>query len=298
VRKVGKILVYYHDDLDGKCSAAIVNKAMKDKWGLKFIPWVHDGSIQNLPYDIDEYWRVYILDITLPEDMMENLRQYFERSNIIWIDHHIGAIRELGDKFSDFEGTRSTDKAACVLTWEWFYGKTILPKTVDYIGQRDIWDVKTEDAMYLVEALSMMDLEPENDVWDYYLDKLDLNIYGEISKGRELRNARLKAVYDSADSLGYESEIDGHRCLKVNYSYYDSISDMGRYIVDDLKYPVAWMYYVKKNNNGKFVIVNNLRSSDVDVSAIATKRGGGGHLRASGWTDYLEKESEFTSRIF
>ena len=89
--------------------------------------------------------------------------------------------------------------------------------------------------------------------------------------------------------LGYESEIEGYKCLKVNYSSFESISDAGRYICDDLGYPVAWIWHEKKNNLGQMVKINNLRGNgEVDVSEIAVIHGGGGHKGASGFVEYPE----------
>lgn len=86
--------------------------------------------------------------------------------------------------------------------------------------------------------------------------------------------------------MGYEGEIDGYRCLIINYSSFEFISEMGNYICEELGYDIAWMYYYKKNDKDEIIQVNNLRSSkkgDVDVAEIAKKRGGGGHKNASGF---------------
>lgn len=291
MRKLEKILVYHHNDLDGMCSAAIVKYAMGDRSEVDFISLDYSQKELDLPENIKKYWRVYILDITLPEKTMKELGNIFERSNLIWIDHHISSIEQFGEKFSDYEGIRQNGVAACILTWRWFYGMKEIPKAVSYIGQRDIWQMgdDEEEILGLFEYLNLIDLEPDSYRWSQILQNFNLRTW--IDDGKTFRNVRLKSVYDLIEEIAYESEIDGHKCLKVNYSDHRSISDMGHYIVHNLNYPVAWIYYIKKNGNGNFVVTNGLRSKNVDVSKIASKRGGGGHMLASGWTDYIENDA-------
>jgi oligoribonuclease NrnB/cAMP/cGMP phosphodiesterase (DHH superfamily) len=282
-----KVLVYYHDDMDGICSAAIVKYAMRNTCDVDFIS--HDYSTEevDLPSDIYRYWRVYILDLTLPEKTMKKLGELYDGDEIIWIDHHISAIEKFGEKFSHYDGIRETQDAACVLTWRWFYGNTEIPKAVDYIGQRDIWKMGDEDQVFsFFEYIMTLNLKPDTSCWDIFFR--EKNLWQFIDEGRKLRDVRINRLKDVVLKIGYESELDGHKCLKVNYSNFQSISDMGHYIVNDLGYPVAWIYYIKKNKNDSFVVINSLRSKDVDVSKIASTRGGGGHKQASGWSTYIE----------
>lgn len=266
---------------------------MKDQADVEFISWDHTDPYSELPENIHEYWRVYILDLTLPGIMMESLMKQFNKSDMIWIDHHISGIRAFGEKFTDCEGIRDIRSAACVLTWRWFYGMEKIPYAVDYIGQRDIWQMEDEDlVLSFFEYISLMDMNPDSDNWGHFFTNPDVSVV--IDEGRKYRNARMKIIAEVVESIGYESEIDGHKCLKVNFSNFNSISDMGHYIVHKLNYPVAWIYYIKQADTGDFIVSNNLRSKNVDVSKIASERGGGGHVQASGWTQYIDKELMFT----
>jgi len=282
-----KTLVYYHNDMDGKCSAAIVNKLLKDITNLIFVPLTYDDKVE-LPTDIWAYWRVYILDFTLPERQMDELCTLFPRTDVIWIEHHITSLEKFESKYGHFEGVRKNGTAASELTWKFMYGKdSVLPTAVKYIADRDLWKIDDENVMYFYEWLTTKDTNPK---WFSFWDRLflDYSLDSMIERGQLLRRARISQMKRDVNSLGYDSEIDGYKCLKVNYSSFESISDAGRYICDDLKYPVAWIWHVKKNNSGQMVKIHSLRSNgDLDVSEIAVKMGGGGHKNASGFVEYV-----------
>ena len=280
-----KTLVYYHNDMDGKCSAAIVNRALKDKTELIFKPLTYDDNVE-LPKDVWAYWRVYILDFTLPKRQMDELCTLFPRTDVIWIEHHITALTEFEARYGHFEGIRKNGTAASELTWRFMYGKdSVLPVAVKYIADRDLWKIDDDNTMYFYEWLTTVNVDPTSSTWDYVWNG-PLSKY--IERGVLLRSARINQMKRDIKSIGYETEIEGHKCLKANYSSFESISDAGRFICDDLKYPVAWIWYVKKNNSGQMVKVHGLRGNgEVDVSEIAVMMGGGGHRNASGFVEYL-----------
>jgi oligoribonuclease NrnB/cAMP/cGMP phosphodiesterase (DHH superfamily) len=271
--------------MDGKCAAAIAKKALPKEAKIKFVPMQYDINAK-IPKNIWEYWRVYILDFTLSERVMDDLCTLFPREDVIWIEHHISAIQKYGDKYSHFEGIRKDSVAACELTWKFFYGnQSTLPLAVKYIADRDLWKIDDENVLFFYEWATTANTDPISSTWNFLLNNNDLKQY--INRGRLLRDFRINQMKNDIMRLGYESEIDGYKCFKVNYSSYESVSDAGRFICDDLGYPVAWIYYIKKNNKGKLVKVHSLRSNGVNVSDIAIKRGGGGHKRASGFIEII-----------
>lgn len=283
-----RAIVYYHDDMDGKCSAAIVKKAVEFRAELEFIPLQYDDEIE-LPKDIWSYWRVYILDFTLPEIQMDELCTLFPREDVIWIEHHISQLKKYEEKYSHFSGARKDGVAACELTWKYMYGEfNKIPQSVKYIADRDLWKIDNEDIMYFYEWLINSMGDPRDTLWDFLFSNKKI-AEGTIERGKLLRDARINQMKKDINSLGYEDEIDGHKCFSVNYSSYESISDAGHFICDELGYDVAWIYYYKENSEGKLVQINGLRSNDnVDVSEIAAKRGGGGHKKAAGFIEIIE----------
>lgn len=283
-----KAIIYYHDDMDGKCSAAIVRKVLEETAELKFVPLHHDDEVE-LPKDIWNYWRVYILDFTLPKRQMDELCTLLPRDSIIWIEHHVTQIKKYADRYEHFQGTRKDGVAACELTWKYMYGDfNELPQSVKYIADRDLWKLDDVNTMYFYEWLINCIRSPQDKLWDFLLENKKI-ASGIIERGQILRDSRIKQMEKDIKAIGYDDEIDGHECFKVNYSSYESVSDAGHFICDELLYPVAWIYYYKKNSIGELVKINALRSNDsVDVSEIALKRGGGGHKRAAGFFEIIK----------
>jgi oligoribonuclease NrnB/cAMP/cGMP phosphodiesterase (DHH superfamily) len=82
---------FHGQDLDGWASGAIVKykfpeaKMFPINYGDKF-PWEEINS--------DDI--VYMVDFSLSAEEMDRLNNHLQQ-NLIWIDHHIGAIREYED---------------------------------------------------------------------------------------------------------------------------------------------------------------------------------------------------------
>lgn len=269
-----KIGIVYHDDLDGKCSAAIVYYYYKDKKNTKidFISYNYSKE----PDDLYEYDKLYIVDCVLESNLMTTLFEDHYKTNLIWIDHHVSNIMNTN---SSIYGLRlPNDGAACVLTWNYFYGKIQIPDAVKYISDRDIWEFKYEKLTRgFTEWVEVQNNNPSNaNLW---FDLFDKDIGKYIDKGMIAYNARMRLIKNDVDKIAYESEIDGVKCLKMNYSSIYSISDACAYMLEK-EYDIAWIWHRMKD--GK--IYNSLRSNGkYDVSEIALKYGGGGHKNAAGF---------------
>ena len=82
-----KIGVVYHNDLDGKCSAAIVYYYYRNKKNLdiRFFPYNYSNDVSKYLYDFD---KLFIVDCALDDNLMTTLFEDYYKSNLIWIDHH------------------------------------------------------------------------------------------------------------------------------------------------------------------------------------------------------------------
>jgi len=166
------VCVYHSIDLDGWMSAAIVRywfekehgeNALifnapegKDKVGHRVSSintLNHNQSLTFMGYnygdpipDLSEYDRVIMCDISFPKDDIVDIIRRIGNHNLIWIDHHISALRDVlasnieekidrdGNKYyadtnSVIAGNRATNFAACELTWQYFFPK---PNGADY----------------------------------------------------------------------------------------------------------------------------------------------------------------------
>lgn len=267
------MLCLHHNDSDGRASAAIVRRALGPEVVLHEmnygdpVPWEKVSSAD----------RVVIVDFSLPKADMTRISQEVD---FTWIDHHISAIEELVDISESWSGIRDTSDAACVLTWRYFFPEQPVPRAIILIGDRDAWHWKEEETGAFDEGLYQQDTSPENDaLWVPLLEDDPQAISRLVSQGKTLRKARLHNIQQQVDNYGFAVDFEGYRTMAINTR---GNGDIGLYI-QDLGYQIAYCY-VDNCQNGQLMTFVGLYSSEVDVSVIAKKFGGGGHRGASGFS--------------
>jgi hypothetical protein len=232
--------------------------------------------------------------------------------NITWIDHHKTAIEKYKDFPVPIKGFRQDDVAACMLTWAYFEFKwdrpidinigiptigdhviQLSPQFTQYIHLWDTWQWKSDIHANKIEAfitgLQGKDLHPCSDIWGELNDdeilapecndipEGDLLLGSIIDKGCNMIAFRDGYAKSCCDGLGKVIEFEGYRCFacnvpKCNSEWFKSI--------DSSTYDILMPFYYNIQT-GKFTI--SLYSDIVDVSKIAVKYGGGGHVSSSGF---------------
>ena len=293
-----KRVIFYHDDADGRCAAAIAGRYMQPRMEIEYIARWHPDAPpwELLTGEIDE---VMILDYSFEAADMLRLLELVGIDHFIWIDHHETSLRKLKDFHPDhrYPGLRCSGIAACMLTWE-FCALYIDPERLEapwpvcYIADRDVWKFEHGDntlffyEMYLQEE----NAHPCSELWDRYLNMDEDEAVEYVQGGRILRKARIRGLEKTARRFGYVeySGVFRHftpdaRIYKLNYP---GSGDMGQ-VIKDMGYDVAWCYHdVMKND--RLVRIHSLYSNTVDVGEIAASLHGGGHRGASGWTEFLD----------
>lgn len=122
------LIIYHSADWDGWMSAAIALDALRGD--ADTVGWKYG---QPDP-DTSGYRNIYVLDVCLSREAMTSVDP---GSMLIWNDHHVSSIREMGD--IGCLGLRSPEYAACQLTWQWFHGKARMPLAVQLLGEYDIF---------------------------------------------------------------------------------------------------------------------------------------------------------------
>lgn len=262
----------YHNDADGRASAAIVQRALGDEIVLREINY---GDA--IPWrKIETAERVVIVDFSLSS---EDMQQIAKTKELIWIDHHQSALDELGGVSMEWDGARDTSEAACVLTWRYFYPQEEVPKAIVLIGDRDIWRWAEKDTGAFNEGLFQKYSQPDNrKLWDALLDDDAQTVKRIIDQGEVLLEARLRRIRGEVNNYSYAAMFEGYRTLVINRS---GNGDLGARM-RELGYQVAYCY-VDNVQNGELKTFVSLYSDEVDVSKIARKFGGGGHPGASGF---------------
>jgi len=273
-------ICYHHNDLDGICSAAIVKKYHPD---VECIPCQYGKEPKTEPERND----IFIVDFSFDKETMDNIVK--TSKSLCWIDHHKTAQEDLSDLWDNenIKGSRSTDKAACELTWEYFYPSEIIPVSVMYIGDFDMWKFELEHTKKFFECAHMMLDEPYSPSWKKLLtDQLDPLVKEFIDIGSYLVRAKIKR-YQVSFSNGFDITWHGYKTRVINTNH--DISDAGAY-AKERGYEVAIIWY-----NYRDQIRVGLRcKEEIDVSVIAKQYGGGGHKNAAG---FIQTPKEFFEMV-
>lgn len=274
----------YHNDLDGRASAAIVRRKLESPLTLYGMSY---GDETPWP-EINEAERVIIVDFSLSE---EDMHKIHEEKDLIWIDHHQTALDEFGHHALDWEGSRDTSEAACVLTWRHFYPQKEVPEAIILIGDRDIWRWEEDDTGPFNEGLHQRDTHPANDsLWEPLLENDQTFIQEIIQEGEVLLESRLQKIRRDVNSYGYPVLFEGHRTLAINQR---GNGDLGARI-RELGYEIGYCY-IDNLIEGELRTFVSLYSDEIDVSLIARKFGGGGHPGAAGF-HFIRRDTPFPAQ--
>jgi oligoribonuclease NrnB/cAMP/cGMP phosphodiesterase (DHH superfamily) len=260
-------LCFYHKaDLDGKCSGAIVKYF---KPSIELIPFDYD---QEFPWEkITEDSIVYMIDVSLP---IEDMNKLNEMCALIYIDHHISKLKDLD--LSKFDGIQNDKEAACVLTWQYFYVKSV-PEAVQLLGRYDIWDLDPE-VLNFQYGMKLEDTDPENQIFwerlfeDYSGDFID----PIIDNGSLIR--QYQEIQNEHDILEFGREIifRDYKILALNKTHGSSLifKDHPRYKEVDILMVFGWI-------GDKWKVSMYTTKDNIDVSEICKGFGGGGHKKAA-----------------
>jgi oligoribonuclease NrnB/cAMP/cGMP phosphodiesterase (DHH superfamily) len=286
-----KIYCIYHSaDLDGKASAAIV---------LKKYP-----NAILVPYDYGDYLsvlkfagsRVIMVDVSLqPFRAMVNLAKICD---LTWIDHHKTAIEEFRDYLehttecgnngvsveSAFPGeiVLKVGMAACELTWRWAFPDTPIPLAIHHLGRHDVWDHSDPYTLLFQYGMQLQPSDPEDPAWGVLFEgdgEMTDIIASVMQAGDTVQQVHKNQNKKLCRMTAFESDFEGLKCICANSphrssSFFDSVWDAE-------KYDAMLMFYW--DTNGTWTVSLYSDKEDIDVGAVAKRRGGGGHKGAAGF---------------
>lgn len=268
------MIVFHHNDLDGQCAGAIV----RWRYAEKDICFVEVDYNKQIPLDrigIDE--QVMILDFSFPEEVMQEV--FAMTTDVIWIDHH--KTVEHKDYGRQLAGIRDAGigKAACELTWEFFFPDKALPRAVQLIGDRDTWSWKYgSETAYFNEGMKLTQAQPTWPGWRPLLVLDSRKDVREISQvGATCLRYRSARCSSMLKHYGYEAEVAGHKALCLNFYGFGSET----FGDNAATYDILAAYV---HDGEKFVVSLYTERAHIDVSKYALAQGGGGHRQAAGFT--------------
>jgi len=280
------MICLHHNDLDGKCAAAIVLKANPE---CECFEVNYD---KPLPIDlINDGEQIVIVDFT--PNTKKDFQSILDKANgdVIWIDHHQKNIEKYPE-FDDILGIRAdTTPSGAFLTWNYFFPDTVAPSSVAFVSDYDTWTHVFPESKHLNAGMCVYPSQPQSDMWK---DLLDLgpaarSLLNEIvDKGKIIMGYQACRAKDYLQQIGYEVKFMEYKTIvcnigRVNSMFFDSIKD---------NYDIFMPYYF---NGRQWVVSMYTERDDINLASIAQQFGGGGHKKAAGMVvDYLpfEKEAE------
>jgi uncharacterized protein len=295
------IVIYHSADYDGIFCREIARRFVPD---AELVGWDFADPAIGVPFSPGDPPKLYILDLPCDRPFGFDFGKLPPKGdaaemfkNVVWIDHHKSSI---DSHPAGIPGYRIDGVAACRLAWQWFTHETAnkvmsdaayLPTKDDYLARR------------VTEPLAVR-LAGEYDIWDHRGDgdlefQFGLRAYGDTLDWDMLfedDNYTHKVVGDGTLVMDYSRHVDestvktksfiveweGLKFLALNSARFNSLTfnalDVPETGHDALlgfcftgkKYTVS-LYHAKHR-------------TDLDLSVIAVKHGGGGHRGACGFT--------------
>lgn len=276
---------FFHSaDLDGKCSAAIIQNINPDcemigiTHGEPF-PWHKIGLCEQ----------VFMVDYSL--EPFSDMLKLADMCVLTWIDHHQTAIDELNASGAGARiwGKRKVGLAACELTWMHLHPEKRMPISVWLLGRYDVWDHVNSDVLPFQLGMRMYEAaDPRHpgskEFWGRFLDGNTVGYDPIIAEVCEEGNIILDYQHtqdrDAAKALQRPVVFEGMRCLSFNARRAN-----GKPFREAAKEHDAIVSYWRDRDGKWIVSLYNTDSTPahVDLGDIAKSYGGGGHKGAAGF---------------
>ena len=214
---------------------------------------------------------IYMIDFSYKKEMLLEIEK--NAKSFVVLDHHKTAEEAVkAVKVHRF----AKDMSGCGLAWEYFFPDMPMPKLVSYVQEGDL---NRSGLLHTHEILKMIYAAPFT-FQAFAKLELELEDKKTFKKCIEIGTYYSQYFKRTAEILAEDAELvsfEGHQVYAVN-------------VPRIFKHEVAQQLWQKHGHHFAIVwyeTVNGAKSvsmrsdGDVDVSALAQKYGGGGHLAAS-----------------
>jgi oligoribonuclease NrnB/cAMP/cGMP phosphodiesterase (DHH superfamily) len=282
--------VFYHNDMDGRCAAAVVAKYEGDLYKASDsrnearCHYIEVDYIKPLPLEIiKDGEKVYLVDYAFTKNTVWQLEKLVKEKNcdVIYCDHHDSSIHLQQDNkyewLKSIKGIRSKEASGAALTYMNLYkvGFDGIPYFIKLVSDYDCWEYKYDpDTTYFKLGLETKDYDALDDVWEaLFVDPMSRETLLEL--GKIIKSYIDKDNKAYRDSYAYETEVAGIKCMAINRKNNSWIFGEKYY-----EYPIV-MTYAFNGEKWSYSIFSS--DPNVDCSKIAESFGGGGHRGAAGW---------------
>ena len=234
----------------------------------------------NVKNNLDKYDFIYVVDLNISEELADFIEENY-KDKIMIIDHHLSCNNM--NKYSFIEVNAEGKESGTSLYYKYLlnnYNNNLLNREstkmlVEHVRTMDIYDF-SKTSKEEAEKLEMIFKIYGK---DRFIDKFynviinDLELYSKEDLNLvELEKERIKRYIEEKDFM--EISLDNKRVGVVFAERY--ISELGNYLINKYDY---LDYIVLINIDKKISYRGN---GKVDLSVIAKKFGGGGHINAAG----------------
>jgi oligoribonuclease NrnB/cAMP/cGMP phosphodiesterase (DHH superfamily) len=280
-------VLYHGNCADGFASAFCVYLYYKQNYGIdmankiEYIPCLHVANLILDDIFIQKLTGKNILMCDFSYKYNQLIRIIEVANSFMILDHHESAqldLENIPSELKIFDMARS----GAVITWDFLFPDTILPKVLSHIQDRDLWTKKikgTEEfSTYLFEQTFSFELF-ESFLSEDKLESVIANGTAWLEYKQSLVSKGAKKAYQCIQKINNKLMI----VLYVS-SMPDFSSDVGNKVFDF--FPLGDLSTIVSHNLENNTTYFSLRSTDdrQNVSIIAKQCGGGGHPNASGFS--------------
>ena len=234
----------------------------------------------NVRNNLDKYDFIYVVDLNISEELADYIEENY-KDKIMILDHHLSCDNM--NKYSFIEVNAKGKESGTSLYYKYLlnnYNNDLLNRKstkmlVEHVRTMDIYDF-SKTSKEEAEKLEMIFKIYGK---DRFIDKFynviinDLELYSKEDLNLvELEKGRIKRYIEEKEFI--EISLDNKRVGVVFAERY--ISELGNYLINKYDY---LDYIVLINMDKKISYRGN---GKVDLSVIAKKFGGGGHINAAG----------------
>ena len=234
----------------------------------------------NVKNNLDKYDFIYVVDLNISEELADFIEANY-KEKIMILDHHLSCNNM--NKYSFIEVNAEGKESGTSLYYKYLlnnYNNNLLNREstkmlVEHVRTMDIYDF-SKTSKEEAEKLEMIFKIYGK---DRFIDKFynviinDLELYSKEDLNLvELEKERIKRYIEEKEFI--EISLDNKRVGVVFAERY--ISELGNYLINKYDYVD---YIVLINIDKKISYRGN---GKVDLSVIAKKFGGGGHINAAG----------------
>jgi oligoribonuclease NrnB/cAMP/cGMP phosphodiesterase (DHH superfamily) len=300
-------VIHHSADFDGLFCGEIARKFLPD---AEIIGW----DFGDPPTGIPREGILYVMDLPLDRpfgcDTVDNLLAVTKTDGVevVWIDHHASSI---ASHPTDIPGYRIDGVAACRLAWfyftaleryksqtatadfTWFQGhypwatkldfldrKVAEPFAVRLAGEYDIWDKRDPDAETFQYSLRSIDKIP----WMALLDdsgEAENFCMGLVEDGRGPQRYAQRINESLVRNKSYRMNWEGLNWIVLNTGSFNSLT-FAALDVPETGHD-ALCGFMFNGKNWTVSLYHAKHRTDLDLSKIAIKHGGGGHKGACGF---------------